>query len=582
MNSKITAVRYMIEFVYLCSSAQSPGHSCCDDITCPPMTSDSKIEGSLRPTRCFNSSDTLTYHGNFYILPPALRAAMGDLSKVPSLKKLPSKPSELLVPGLASELTPLLPSVFPDPTVPPTDIPTPLFIFTKGGATPTPTAGPPPAPLSRETVLQRDEAARVFEPSPLSHQLSQSQPSGLGPTQEPEQQVYLQRNRHRLLASGRPPRRKHSNSWPSNVKRDASNLGPSETSHSSLTECINSVTNITRDLEIEIAGQRPRPAKTFEEMSVEIGVDGTTWGASKREAPWRRSSLPLDGASLAILEESVRAFQIPTTILSPTNMGKMGRLTSPLGHLECGDDTCEFRAPPGRVALEYPRISQASGEAIASANYGDLCYSREPFELRPEANRSGNDGNLAFYRSQSTNSRQHDIREPSTPFIVRESHKPTNDKAANRATHGFAILPKIAISQTDGSVESRELSARAPSLNLNPREEQSVGIGQDFGSFRFQYRPASESTIRMIEEGLARGGKSRVHRIKDTLKTRIKNLVRRIVPGLGLRYRKGRGHVKKGVQTILQEDYAEDSGVREAVAVTRSWKNVDLLITYTL
>lgn len=507
---------------------------------------------------------------------------MGDLSKVPSLKKLPSKPSELLVPGLTSELTPLPPSVFPDPAVPPTDIPTLLFIFAEEGAAPTPAAGPPPAPLSRETFLQRDEAARAFEPSPLSQQLSQSQLSGLGPTQEPEQQVHLQRSRYRLLASGRPPRRKYSNSWPSNVKRDASNVSPSETSYSSLIECINSVTNTTRDPEIEIAGQRPYPARTFEEMSVEIGVDGTTWGTSKREAPWRRSSLPLDGASLAILEESVRAFQIPTTILSSTNMGKRERLTSPLGHLECGDDICEFSGPSGRVALEYSRISRASGEAIASANCGNLSYSGEPFEFRPEANRSGNDGNLAFYRPQSTNSQQHDIREPSIQFIVRESHKPTNNKAANRTTHGFAILPKIVISQMDGSVESREQSARAPNLNLNPREEQSVGMGQDFGSFRFQYQPASENTIRMIEEGLARGGKSRVHRVKDTLKTRIKNLVRQIVPRLGLWPRKRRGHVKKGVQTILREDYAEDSGVREAVAVTRSWKNVDLLITYTL
>jgi len=508
---------------------------------------------------------------------------MGGLSGVPSLKKLPSRPSELLVPGLTSELTPLSPPVLPDPAIPPTDIPTPLFIFAEGGAAPTPAAGLPPAPLSRETALQRDEAARVFGPSPLYQQLSQSQPSGLGPTQEPEQRVRLQRNRHRILASGRPPRRKHPNSWPSNVKRDASNVGPSETSHSSLTECISSVTNITRDPEIEIAGQRPRPVRTFEEMSVEIiGVDGTTWGAPKREAPWRRSLFPLYEASLATLKEPARASRIPMTTLSPTNMGKRRRLTSPLGHLECGDDICEFRGPPGRVALEYSRISRASGEAIASANYGDHCYSGEPFEFRPEANSSGNDGNLAFYRSQSTNSRQYDIRESSTPFIVRESHKPTNDKAANRATHGFAILPKIAIFQMDGSTESREQSERAPNLNLNPREEQSVGMGQDFGSFRFQYQPASENTIRMIEEGLARGGKSRVHRIKDTLKTRIKNLIRQIVPRLGLRHRKGRGHAKKGVQTILQEDYAEDSGVREAVAVTRSWKNVDLLITYTL
>ncbi|PUU78581.1 hypothetical protein B9Z19DRAFT_1126497 [Tuber borchii] len=506
---------------------------------------------------------------------------MGDLSKIPSLEKLPSKPSELLVPGLALELTPLPLPILPDPAAPPTDIPTPPFIFVEGGAAHTPTAGLPPAPLSRETVLQRDETARIFGPSPLSPQLSQTQPSGLGPTQEPEQQVHLQRNGHRLLASGRPPRGKHSNSWPSNVKRDASTVDPSETGHSSLTECINSVTNITRDPEIEIAGQRPRPARAFEEMGVEIGIDGTTWGASKREAPWGRSLLPLDGASLAILEESMRAFQIPTTILSPTNMGKRRWLTSPLDHLECWD-ICEFRGPPERVALEYSRISRASGEAIASANYGDLCYSGDPSKSHPVANRSGNDGNLGFYRSQSTNSRQHDIREPSTPFIVRESHKPTNDKAANRATYGFSILPKIAISQMDGSVESREQSARAPNLNLNPREEQSVGIGQDFGSFRFQYQPASENTIRMIEEGLARGGKSRVHRIKDTLRTRIKNLVRQIVPRLDLRSRKGRGHVKKGVQTILREDYAEDSGVREAVAVTRSWKNVDLLTTYTL
>jgi len=98
-------------------------------------------------------------------------------------------------------------------------------------------------------------------------------------------------------------------------------------------------------------------------------------------------------------------------------------------------------------------------------------------------------------RSQSTNLEQHDIREEPAPSVAWESHKPTNYKAGCRTIHSFAILPKITISQRDGSVESREQSPRVPDLNLYPREEQSVGMGQDFGPFRSQYRPAGESTI---------------------------------------------------------------------------------------
>lgn len=62
-----------------------------------------------------------------------------------------------------------------------------------------------------------------------------------------------------------------------------------------------------------------------------------------------------------------------------------------------------------------------------------------------------------------------------------ESHKPTNDKAENGAAHGFATLLKFAISQMDGSVESRDRSAQVPDLNSNPRDEQSVRIGQVLG-----------------------------------------------------------------------------------------------------
>ena len=71
----------------------------------------------------------------------------------------------------------------------------------------------------------------------------------------------------------------------------------------------------------------------------------------------------------------------------------------------------------------------------------------------------------------------------------------------------------------------------------------------------------------MIGEDLARGGKRRVHQIKDTLKIRIKNLARWITPGSGLiliftgTSRRRRGHAKKGVQKISQEDYPADSGV---------------------
>jgi len=178
-------------------------------------------------------------------------------------------------------------------------------------------------------------------------------------------------------------------------------------------------------------------------------------------------------------------------------MDKRRRFASLVGHPERGMISVSL----GRwISSDIP---DKWGGYIASNDYGDFWCSGESL---PDANRSGNDGNPAPYRSQSTNSRQHDIREPSTPSIAGENHKPTNYKAASRATCSFAILPKIAISQMDGSVESREESPRIPDLNSDHREEQLVGMGQDFGPFGFQYHPAGESTIRMIED-LARRGR---------------------------------------------------------------------------
>ena len=48
----------------------------------------------------------------------------------------------------------------------------------------------------------------------------------------------------------------------------------SETSHNSSIKCIDRVTKITADLEIQIAGRRSRPARAFEEIGVEISLNG--------------------------------------------------------------------------------------------------------------------------------------------------------------------------------------------------------------------------------------------------------------------------------------------------------------------
>lgn len=78
----------------------------------------------------------------------------------------------------------------------------------------------------------------------------------------------------------------------------------------------------------------------------------------------------------------------------------------------------------------------------------------------------------------------------------------------------------------------------------------------------------------MMEEGLAWRRQRRFHHVKDALGNSIKYLVRRKIPKSGLRLLfagtgKRRGIVKKGLRTILREDSGEDSGVREAVSVTR-------------
>lgn len=479
---------------------------------------------------------------------------MEDLfKKIPSLVKSSSKrPS----PSSSRSKTPSPPPATLPPPLPTPDIPIQLPVgqllppplITAGNSLDVPISLPLP-PLTQTAVFQRDRAARVFEHSPLSNQLSLS--NSASQYQQQQEQIEKQRGRYRFRGESTDARKSASRSL-------SPRGGPKEKFERKNPHAIPvpplSPTTPSAAGEIPVEKLRLRPATTFEEILSIDGADGaspddfaicasgslaTAFRTDFTTRPMRKDQITRivkaysDSAALRWAEEGY-----PTTERTqPLPLCEAYSRTSPistiaeLGVFNCSRDETE---PLSRsnVQIRVSTDDETNPHEIMRKFVGPQCI-RTDLDLHM------------------------DFKDDIAPLL-----SPVSDASASSTKH------KPYIPQVDGSFgsQSRNLS--------DPTSAELPGLPDPFG---LQAAIPTEDAVRIAEEGRQI---SFLHRCKSFFTSNSRNIRARAMQALttGPNINNNNTHVETDPEEAGE---IEDIGTRKAKAVARSWSRNDLVVCYS-
>lgn len=497
---------------------------------------------------------------------------MEDLfKKIPSLVKSSSKRSS---PSSSRSTTPSPPPTTLPPPLPTPDIPIQLPVgpllppplITTGNSLgdPVPSANLPPPSLTQTAVFQRDRAAKVFEHSPLSNQLSP--PSTGGQYQQQLEQIEKQRGRYRFRGESADARGLPSRS--SSPRGKADERAGKKKSGGNLALLLSPTIPPVAG-EVAVKTSRSRPAKTFEEiLSIDgapgadctssddfafcvTGSSATAFGTGfttrrmRRDPITRMMKVYSDSAAPSWGEEGYSATGAPQPsffhradslmfvtaepgVVNSANQDEMGVLPELRGQSRVSTDDEPLRDDPQEMKGEEFGLGRAN--------------------LEPHLNSHDENGSSPASSSSSI----------SHTFSSRPEHRVTPE---NRSY----------IPQLDGSGVSR---TRNLSDHFSAPAEP-LGRPDPFG---LRAAVPTEDAVRIAEEGHQ---VSFFQRCRDFFTSNVRNIKARTVHALTTGPDMNNS---TDVDMDLEEpgESEEEMGARKAKAVARSWNRTDLVTCYSL
>lgn len=478
---------------------------------------------------------------------------MEDLfKKIPSIVKSSSKRSSS---SSSRSKTPSPPPTTLPPPLPTPDIPIQLPVgqllppplITAGNSLGIPIGLPLPS-LTQTAVFQRDRAARVFEHSPLSNQLSLSNCQ-----YQQQERIEKQRGRYRFRGESADTRKSPSRSLSPRGK--PKEKVERKTPHGILVPPLSSTTPSEAE-GIPVKEPRPGPATTFEEI---LSIDGTD-GAS------------LDDFAICVSGSLATAFRTDFT----TRRMRKDRITrivkaysdsAALSWAEEGYPATECTQP-----LPHYKAYSPTSPISAAAELGIVFNcSRNETELPLRSN-----VRIRVSTGDETHP-QETMRKFVGPKCIRTDlglhmsfkdditrlPSPVSDVSAPSTKH------KPYIPQVDGSFGSQP-----PNLS-DPTSAELPGLPDPFG---LRAAIPTEDAVRIAEEGRQ---VSFLQRCKDFFTSNSRNIKARGVQALmtGPDMNNNNTHVETNPEEPGETE--EDIGTRKAKAVARSWNRSDLVVCYS-
>lgn len=429
-------------------------------------------------------------------------------------------------------------------------------LITAGNSLDVPISLPLP-PLTQTVVFQRDRAARVFEHSPLSNQLSLS--DSASQYQQQQEQIEKQRGRYRFRGESTDARKSVSRSLSprGKPKEKVEKKNPHAIPVLSLSPTTPSAAG-----GIPVEKLKFRPATTFEEI---LSIDGAD-GASPDDF-----AICASGSLATVFRTDFTTRRMRKDRI--TRIVKAYSDSAALSWVEEGYPTTE-RTQPLLLCEAYSPTSPIS----TTAELGVFNCSRDETEPLSRSN---------FQTRVSTDdgtNPQEIIRKFVGPKCIRTDLdlpvgfnddiapllSPVSDTSASSTKHK-PYIPQVDenIPQVDGSFCSQ------PRNLSDPTSAELPGLPDPFG---LRAAIPTEDAVRIAEEGRQI---SFLHRCKGFFTSNLRNIRARAVQAIktGSNMNNNNTHVETDPEEVGEIE--EDIGTRKAKAVARSWNRNDLVVCYS-
>lgn len=470
---------------------------------------------------------------------------MEDLfRKIPSLVKSSSRGSSS---SSSRSTTPSPPPATLPPPLPAPDIPIQLPVgpllpppfITAGNSLGTPISLPPPS-LTQTAVSQRDRAARVFEHSPLSNQLSSS--DAASQYQQQKEQIEKQRGRYRFRGESVDTRKSASRSLSPRGKPNEK--VQKKKKHGTLIPPLSPTVSPAGE-GIPIKEPRSGPATTFEEI---LGIDGA-------------ECVSPNDLAFYVSGSSATAFG---TGFATRRMRK-DPITSIMEVYSDSD-------APSWAGEDYPVTESTRPSFFCEADPPlGVIFSCSRNEIEPLSRPSVQTG-LSTYATDDGVYPQEIVREWVGPKCTGlglhiDPHggiaplllPPTSEASVSGTKHG-SYIPQV-----DGSFVSQSQNLTDPNLAEFPRLPDPFGL---------RAAMPTEEAVRVSEEGRRI---SFLQRCKDFIRLNSKNIRARVVHALTTG-----PNMNNNIDFEMDLGEAEeDIGTRKAKAVARCWSRTDLVVCYS-